>query len=81
MTREQDVAEQKRFLRWLLATAATALLVGGFETARSSVVGRPALSSRHARYSNRVPPDLQVVVAEYGRTFVLCIKKYSDATA
>jgi anti-sigma factor RsiW len=60
---------RRNFLGWVVATAATALVVGGFETARSSVLGRTALRSKHAQASNRVPPDLQVIVAEGGKTF------------
>ena len=60
---------RRNFLGWIVATAATALVVGGFETARSSVLSRPALCSNHAKDSNRVPPDLQVIVAEHGKTF------------
>lgn len=60
---------RRNFLGWIVATAATALVVGGFETARSSVLRQPALRSKHAKYSNRVPPDLQVIVAAYGKTF------------
>ena len=60
---------RRNFLGWIVATAATALVVGGFETARSSVLGRPTLRSRHAKNSKRVPPDLQVIVADYGKTF------------
>lgn len=60
---------RRSFLGWIVATAATALVVGGFETASSNVVGHPPLRSRHAKYSNRVPPDLQVLVVKYGKTF------------
>ena len=60
---------RRNFLGWIVATAATALVVGGFETARSSVLSGPALRSKHAKDSNRVPPDLQVIVAEQGKTF------------
>lgn len=60
---------RRNFLGWVVATAATALVVGGFETARSSVLGRDALRSKHAQASNRVPPELQVIVAEGGKTF------------
>ena len=49
---------RRHFLGWIVATAATALVVGGFETARSSVLSRPALRSKHAKDSNLVPPDL-----------------------
>ena len=57
------------FVGWIVATAATALVVGGFETARSSVLSGPALRSKHAKDSNRVPPGLQVIVTEQGKTF------------
>lgn len=60
---------RRNFLAWIVATAATALVVGGFETARSSDLRRMALLSRQAKPSNRVPPDLQVIVAENGKTF------------
>lgn len=60
---------RRNFVGWIVATAATALVVGGFETARSSVPSRPALRSKHAKDSNRVPPDLQVIVVEQGKTF------------
>lgn len=67
---ENNISPSRRnFLGWIVATAATALVVGGFETARSSVFGRRALRSTHAQASNRVPPDLQVIVAERGKTF------------
>ena len=67
---ESDMSRsRRRFLGWVVATAATALAVGGFETARSSVLGRGTLRSKHAQASNRVPPDLQVIIAEYGKTF------------
>jgi len=60
---------RRHFLGWIVATAATALVIGSFETARSSVLGGPALRSKHAKGSTRVPPDLQVIVAEQGKTF------------
>jgi anti-sigma factor RsiW len=60
---------RRNFLGWIVATAATALVVGGFETARSSVLGRTVLRSQHAHASNRVPSDMLVIVAEYGKTF------------
>jgi Putative zinc-finger len=60
---------RRNFLGWIVATAATALVAGGFETARSSVLRRPALRSQLAKESNRIPPNLQVIVALDGRTF------------
>jgi putative zinc finger protein len=60
---------RRKFLGWIVATGATALVVGGFEVASSSVSGRRIIRSQHARPSNRVPPDMQVIVAEEGKTF------------
>lgn len=60
---------RRRFLGWIVATGATALVVGGFEAASSSVLGRRMQRSQHAQSSNRVPPDMQVIVAEEGKTF------------
>jgi hypothetical protein len=60
---------RRRFLGWIVATGATALVVGGFEAASSSVLGRRMQRSQHAHASNRVPPDMQVIVAEEGKTF------------
>jgi hypothetical protein len=62
-------AGRRSFFGWLVAAAATVLVAGGFEAARSSVFGRPSLRSEHARASDRVPPDMLVVVAEEGKTF------------
>jgi anti-sigma factor RsiW len=60
---------RRRFLGWIVAAGATALVAGSFEVARSSTIGREVLRSPHARASNRVPHDLQVIVAEGGKTF------------
>lgn len=60
---------RRRFLGWIVATGATAVVIGGFEAASSSLVGRHALRSQHARAATRVPPDMQVIVAENGKTF------------
>jgi anti-sigma factor RsiW len=63
------IPSRRRFLGWIVATAASTMVVGGFETARSSVLGRTAVRSQHAHASNYVPPDMQVIVAEEGKTF------------
>lgn len=67
---EGDMPGSRRsFFGWMLAAAASVMAVGGFEVARSSVFGLPGLRSEHARTSNRVPPDMMVIVADEGRTF------------
>ena len=67
---EGDMSRSRRtFLGWAVAAAASVLVVGGIEAARSSVFSHPTLRSEHARTSNRVPPDMMVIVAEDGKTF------------
>ena len=67
---EADMSPSRRtFLGWAVAAAASLLVAGGIELARSSVFRRPSLRSEHALASNRVPPDMMVIVAEDGRTF------------
>jgi hypothetical protein len=67
---EADMSPSRRtFLGWAVAAAASILVAGGIEVARSSVFRRPSLRSEHARGSNRVPGDMMVIVAEDGKTF------------
>lgn len=67
---EDNMGRTRRsFFGWMVAAAAAVLFAGSFEVARSSIFGRPGLRSEHARASNRVPPDLMVIVAEDGKTF------------
>ena len=67
---EGEVSRSRRtFLGWAVAAAASILVAGGIEVARSSVFRRPSLRSEHARPSNHVPPDMMVIVAEDGKTF------------
>jgi len=67
---EDNMAPARRtFLGWVVAAAATVLVAGSFELARSSVSGRPELRSDHARPGNGVPPEMMVVVATDGKTF------------
>lgn len=67
---EADMSPSRRtFLGWAVAAAASLFVAGGIEVARSSVFSRPGLRSEHARASNRVPPDMMVIVAEDGKTF------------
>jgi hypothetical protein len=54
----------------MVAAAAAVLIVGGFEVARSAASRGAEVRSQLA-YAGRVPPDLQVVVAEDGRLFHL----------
>ena len=67
---EGDVSRSRRtFLGWAVAAAASILVAGGIEVARSSAFRRPSLRSEHARPSNHVPPDMMVIVAADGKTF------------
>jgi hypothetical protein len=67
---EGNMSRSRRtFLGWVVAGAASVLVAGGIEVARSSVFSGPNLRSEHARPSNRVPPDMMVIVAEDGKTF------------
>lgn len=66
---EENMNPSRRtFFGWLVAAAATVLVAGGFEVARSS--GRlPALRSAHAERGSSVPPDLMVLIYPDGKTF------------
>ena len=67
---EDNVAPPRRtFLGWVVAAAATVLVAGGFELARSSVSGHPELRSEHANPGNGVPPEMMVVITTDGKTF------------
>ena len=60
---------RRSFIGWMVAAATAVLVAGSFEVARSSIFSRPGLRSEHARASDRVPPDMMVIVAEDGKTF------------
>jgi hypothetical protein len=60
---------RRNFLGWAVAAAASMLVAGGFEVARSKGFSAPSLRSQHARASDRVPPDMMVIVANEGKTF------------
>jgi hypothetical protein len=62
-------SSRRTFFGWMIAAAAAVLVAGGFEVARSSTLRQSPLRSEHARMSDRVPPDMMVVVAEQGKTF------------
>lgn len=67
---ENEMSRSRRtFLGWMVAAAASVVVAGGIEIARSSLSGRPMLRSAHAHPSNHVPPDMMVIVAEDGKTF------------
>lgn len=67
---ENNVSTSRRgFLGWMLAAAAGGLVFGGFELASSSALTIPHLRSEHAQASNRVPPDMMVIVSERGKIF------------
>jgi hypothetical protein len=67
---ESDLSPTRRsFFGWMVVAAASILVAGGIEVARSSVFTRPGLRSEHARASNRVPPGMMVIVADDGKTF------------
>jgi len=67
---EEDMFPARRtFLGWVVAAAATVLVAGSWELARSSASGHPELRSDHARPGNGVPPEMMVVVATDGKTF------------
>ena len=53
---------------WMVAAAATLLVVGSFEVANSSAFTGTDMRSEHAQPGNRVPPNLLVVVTD-GRLF------------
>jgi hypothetical protein len=67
---ETDMAGTRRsFFGWMVAAAAAVVVAGGFELARSSAFRHPGSRSEHARASDHVPPDMMVIVADYGKTF------------
>jgi hypothetical protein len=67
---EENMSPARRtFLGWMVAAAATVLVAGSFEVARSSVFSHPELRSEHAQPGNGAPPDMMVVVATDGKTF------------
>ncbi len=67
---ENEMSRSRRtFLGWMVAAAASLVVAGGIEIARSSGYSRPILRSAHAHPSNHVPPDMMVIVAEDAKTF------------
>jgi hypothetical protein len=66
---ENMPGSRRSFLGWMVAAAATVLVVGSFEAGSSSVFSPPELRSEHAQPATGVPPDMMVVVSEDGKTF------------
>jgi hypothetical protein len=60
---------RRSFLGWMVAAAATVVVVGGFEVARSSVTSHTGPRSEHAQPGTGVPPDMLVLVSTDGKTF------------
>jgi hypothetical protein len=54
---------------WLVAAAATGLIVGSVAIAGYANRGRPALLSEHAQPSQRIPNELAVLVAPHTKVF------------
>jgi len=67
---DANISTSRRgFLGWMVAAATSALVLGGFELARSSALTIPALRSQLAQTSGRVPADMVVIVSDRGRIF------------
>ena len=67
---DANVSPSRRgFLGWMVAAAAGGLVLGAFELANSSVLTSHRLRSVLAQTSNRVPPDMLVIVSESGKIF------------
>jgi hypothetical protein len=64
---------RRTFLGWMVAAAAAVLVVGGFEAARSSSLGRSseqrAQRSQQAKTGSGVPPDMMVLVSSDAKIF------------
>jgi hypothetical protein len=59
---------RRTFFGWMVAAAAAVLVVGSFEAARSSGIGR-TMRTEHAQPGSGVPPDMMVLVYPDGKTF------------
>jgi hypothetical protein len=66
---ESAQPSRRSFLGWMVAATAAAMVVGGFEIARSSVFRSPELRSEHSHPARGVPPDMMVVVSTDGKLF------------
>ncbi len=70
---ENDMLPARRgFMGWMVAFAASILVGGAFEVARSASVGVPEHVSQHSQPADRqIPPDLGVLVSLGGKLFHL----------
>ncbi len=59
---------RRRFFGWMVTAAAAAMVLGGFEVARS-IPSRSLLRSAHARAGGSIPPEMAVVVSIGGKIF------------
>jgi hypothetical protein len=66
---ENMPGNRRRFLGWMVTAAAAAMVLGGFEAARSASSGRSELRSEHARTAGGIPRDMMVVVSTGGKVF------------
>ena len=69
---ERMVPSRRGFLGWGLAFAASVLVAGSYEVARSSSFHKPTRISKHAQpAAYPIPPDLKVLVSQGGKLFHL----------
>jgi hypothetical protein len=61
--------DRRGFLGWMVAAAASVLIVGSIEIVRSSPFRGTGLRSELARSGNDIPPAMMVLVAEDGKLF------------
>jgi len=68
---EEDMNPSRRgFMGWMVALAASILVGGSFELARSASEGVPQRLSRHSQVAfHAIPPDLRVLVSLGGKIF------------
>jgi len=67
---EEDLPHsRRRFLGWIVATAAAASLAAIFEIGRASISGHTEPRSEHAKTGKGIPPDMQVLVSTDGKIF------------
>jgi hypothetical protein len=67
---ENTIPVRRGFMGWAIAFAASVLVAGTFELAKSASSDYPERLSKHSRPElNRIPPDLQVLVSAGGKIF------------
>lgn len=60
---------RRGFFGWMVAAAATVIVAGGFEIARSASPRALDLRSAHANPGRGVPPEMMVLIYPDGKTF------------